>query len=834
MTTVQLTKYGYSGQLSLLSPGPYGNDIGLLYFDVYFQTQQIVRFKIYDPKNERWEVPFTNQLPTATSKPNILDYDVKFTANPFGFTVVRIATGEILFNSSPSTGCPTNGLIFEDYYLELSTSFTVSNPNLYGLGERAAPLRLNNSMTYTLFAKDQGTASTENINLYGSHPFYMQLLPNGNANGVFMLNSNAMDVVLQPNSLTYKIVGGIIDLFIFTGPTPVSVVQQYAQLIGNPHIPPYWSLGWHQCRWGYHTVEQTEQVVANYSKYGIPLETMWNDIDYMDAYKDFTVDPVNFPQTLMFNFVNSLHENHQHYIMIVDPGIHNEEGYAPYDDLMTLGSFITTDQGQPLIGKVWPGSTIFPDFLDQKAWDFWQQQLQNYHDMVPFDGVWIDMNEVSNFCDGDCSDSNSKSGKMMSMFGSFDPNNPPYLPGGVSLDQHTINLTAVQNGNISVYNSHSLYGYTEGMATVDAVHQILGTRTTVISRSTFPGTGSHNGHWLGDNESSYNDLYLSIPGMLNMNIFGIPLVGADICGFNKDSNSDLCGRWMQLGNFYPFSRNHNSFNSIPQEPYVWGQAVIDVSINAINLKYTLLPYYYTLFYLANTQGLPVMRPLFMEYPTDANTYAIDTQFLVGPSLLVSPVLTANTTTVTAYFPTDTWYDFFTGSPVAQVGKSQVLPAPFDVINVHIRGGSILALQPTQSYVPGEGEIPITTHVARTLPFTINVALDSTGSAQGQLFLDDGISLDTIENGQYTVIDLQAYYDSTLGQYAFESSVSFAGSYLSNATISTVVIFGVSEPVSNVYVDGTPSTAYTYTAEYQSLSINNLVQSITSTNLITWN
>ncbi|GAM26216.1 hypothetical protein SAMD00019534_093910 [Acytostelium subglobosum LB1] len=826
------TNYGYTGALNLVNPGPYGGDVKTLQLFVYFQTQQIVRIKIIDPTTQRWEVPYVNQMPLPTNKPQFIDYNIKFQRDNFGFSITRVSNGEVLFNTSPPADCYTSGMIYEDNYLEMTNRFQETNPNLYGLGERVAPLRLQNNFTYTLFAKDQGTPV--DLNLYGSHPFYMHLSPSGNAFGAFLLNSNAMDVVMQPRSLTYKVIGGVFDFFFFMGPTPESVVQQYSQVIGTPYMPSYWSLGWHQCRWGYKSANETFEVIYKYAQNNIPLETMWNDIDYMNMFQDFTLDPVNFPADEMKLMIEYLHTNNQHYIMIIDPGINTDTSYAPYNQLLSSGGYITRPDGSAYVGKVWPGFTIFPDFFNPATTHFWQGQLAAFHDMVQYDGIWIDMNEVSSFCNGDvCSSQltsdNSHAAQQQVSLHSFDPNNPPYLPGNVSLDMHTINLTCVQYGNMSVYNTHNLYGYSETMVTVAAAIDILQTRATVISRSTFPGSGHHAGHWLGDNNSEFADMYYSIPGILNMNMFGIPMVGADICGFGGNTTAELCARWMQLGNFYPFSRNHNAIGSMSQEPYTFNEEVTAISIAAINGKYTLLPFYYTLFYQAHALGTPVVRPLFFEFPNDPNTYALDTQFLVGTSLLVSPVLDQGATAVVAYFPAGPWYDYFNGTRVPD-SLYATLVAPLNVINVHMRGGSIIPTQPTSVYnVSG---YPITTTIARTLPLRLLVAIDNNNQASGQLYVDDGISPNTYEDGQYTLVNFQLNLKDQI--FALEASIIQQGyADADNMFMETVTVYGAADPVTQVMVDGHGYTDFTYEQSTQVLSIINLKLPVSGMFVINW-
>jgi len=549
--------------------------------------------------------------------------------------------------------------------------------------------------------------------------------------------------------------------------------------VGFPYMPPFWALGWHQCRWGYKSVLETSVVVDTYDKFDLPLDTIWNDIDYMDAYKDFTSDPKTFPAAQLRAFVKRLHDTSMQYMMIVDPGIKNEGGYKSYTDLLDSKAYINDAAGKPLIGKVWPGTVIFPDFLHPNATDYWFSQLKSYYDSGPeFDGIWIDMNEVSNFCDGQCATEGEK----------FEtPENPPYVPGGFPLSQKTANVTATTYLS-NEYNTHNLYGWSEGIVTKQAAEKLRGKRSVVISRSTFAGTGRHNGHWLGDNNSDYSDLYYSIPGVLAMQFFGIPLVGADICGFGGDTTEELCTRWMELGTLYPFARNHNSIDSRSQEPYAFGATLLNTSRNALERRYSLLSYYYTLFHLASTTGSTVWRPLFFEFAKDTNTFAIDTQFLIGPALLVSPVLTQGRTQVDAYIPNEVWYDWYTGVEETRRGRV-ALPAPINFIPIHIRGGYIIPIQ-----------TPATTSAKTRLnPFNLIVALNRNGESSGSLFLDDGNTIDTVQKNLYNIVTFNLAH--TQDVYSLQSTIS-GGKYdgLSKLAIVNVTFLGVPEAPTQLTVN----------------------------------
>jgi alpha-glucosidase (family GH31 glycosyl hydrolase) len=652
-----------------------------------------------------------------------MNYKFTYTTAPFGFAVQRAAGGDVLFNT---TGLPFN---FEDYFLTIASSM-VKDPAVYGLGERVESLRLpyNNPNPFTIWARDVGTPTFKN--LYGAHPFYMEMR-NGQAHGVFLLNSNGMDINLQSGKITYNVIGGVLDFFFVIGPSPDAAIKQYHEIIGKPHFPPYWSLGFHQCRWGYKTLNETMQVVANYSANQLPLDTMWNDIDYMNGYRDFTTDPINYPTSQMAAFVSELHANGQKYVLMTDPGIKIDPGYAPYEQGLKDGIFVKDVDGKPYVGKVWPGLVHFPDFTHPDTQSYWYKQFDTFRQTtgINFDGIWIDMNEIANFCDGNCPSNALKAPSNSS----FDPNNPPYKiwNGAEPLYSHTISIAAQQYAS-GVYNLHSLYGHTEAMTTKHVIETMLRKRSLIVTRSSFAGTGHFTAHWLGDNTSEWPDLYYSIPGILTMQMFGIPLVGADICGFNGATTPELCARWHQLGALYPFSRNHNAIGQPDQEPYRFGPQITDMIRTALQIRYSLLPYYYTLFYHAHDIGGTVWRPLFFEFPNDPKLLDVDTQFMVGAWLMACPVLTQGATSVPCYFPAGaTWFHLFDRSVVKGQGQTLTLDAPLlGQINLFARSGGIVPMQ----------RPALNTVQSRQNPFWFVIALDDKGTAVGNLFIDDGESI----------------------------------------------------------------------------------------------
>eukprot|EP00455_Lapot_gusevi_P052648 TRINITY_DN8042_c0_g1_i4.p1 TRINITY_DN8042_c0_g1~~TRINITY_DN8042_c0_g1_i4.p1 ORF type:complete len:941 (-),score=307.12 TRINITY_DN8042_c0_g1_i4:52-2874(-) len=854
--------YGVSAVLALDSPGPYGRDFTQLKFEAHYQTKQRLHVKIA-PLTQVWEVPDSLlQITESSTQALSPDYQLTITNSPFRFTITRTADSSILFDT-------TSTLIFSPQYLELTTSFTTPRPYLYGLGERDASLRVQFDTPYVMFSKDQ-TATNNTLNTYGSHPFYLRMEEGkGTAHGVFLYNSNAMETYLSSRgSLTYRVTGGLFDFYFLMGPAPADVIQQYTEIVGRPYLPPLWSLGFHQCRWGYANINDTRDVVLNYERNQLPLDTIWNDIDYMYHYNDFSLDPYRFPADEVAKFDKWLDSRGQHHVYIVDPAVPVRD-YPPYQEGLQKQAFIKSAETEaPVWSRVWPlQPVVFPDFTSPNTRSWWQDQIQYWFNQGALaSGLWIDMNEPSAFCNGqyptDCyhvygppyseNVTNSASEqRVLNQWTQFVQDEwarvqampklpspvvvppPPYVPGGF-LDEKTVNMSARQNLSLH-YNVHSMYGYFELIATRQALENLRGKRALVISRSTFPGAGFHGGHWTGDNDATYASLQISIPHVLSMQLFGIPLVGADICGFNGNTTIDLCARWMQLGAFYPFSRNHNTWNTIAQEPYALGTTVWMASYQSLRLRYSLLFYYYSLFFAAHLKGEMVARPMWVEFPRDLHTYDIENQFFVGSALLVCPVLEPNQVSVRAYLPNADWYRLSDGFLQANYNASQgnqgsymTLSAPLDgVAPFFLRGGSII---PTQT--PGN-----TTANTRINPFEIVVALSSAdGQAKGMLFYDDGESLDTVRSGKYIQSEFVVTTNSAGGQLVVQNLMA---GYVppSSATITSIKVYGIRSAAvpSAVLVinDTSASLPLVFNFDANTLRIKNLNQPITSSFRISW-
>jgi alpha-D-xyloside xylohydrolase len=872
VSSVQNTATGLLIDLTVLDPQnqyQYGTPISSIRVLVDYDTETRLHVKIFDPNNTRWEVP-QSLIPRSPPASKALSprYAFTYTESPFGFAVTRLADNVVMWNSTAPYGATWNGLQFKDQFLSITTGMD-SDSNIFGLQEssQSAGFKLTHK-TYTLWNHDTPSAASD-INLYGSHPFYLQVLPEtGNAHGVFLLNSNGMDVIYAEDHLTYNVIGGVLDFYFFTGPSADEVVQQYTNLIGLPHMQPYWAYGFHQSRYGMPNLEYLEQVVQNFSIANIPLDTIWSDIDCMDLFKDFTWDPVNYPFPQVQLFTDQLHQQHQQYVVILDPGIkYNDLEYSAYNRLIDSKSYIYDVNGDPFVGQVWPGYTIFPDFLNPDGVTYWDAEIKEFLNGVPLDGLWIDMNEISNFCSGECLNGNPipyastqcgctsfKSATSWlevaeeaalnrehrvsplknkfrneqvqdSTSSDFDPVNPPYAINNNNahspLNDKTIDMNAYMFDGVSEYNAHNIYGLAEAVATHTTLQSWNNKRPFVLSRSTFAGSGKWTAHWTGDNASQWVDMFYSIVGMLNFNILGVPMIGSDICGFLDNTTEELCARWMQLGAFYPFSRNHDTIGVIPQEPYRW-TSVSEISEYILRVRYSLLPLYYTLNYDSSTTGSAMIRPLFFQFPKDLSTISIDKQFLIGSQLMVAPVITKGATSVSVYFPSATWYDFYNNTQLVFTrGTTLQIPAPLNVIPVYILGGSIISRNTNPQ---------LTTYETRKQPFNLTVALDSTGIANGYLFVDDGNTL------EYTVQNTYTHFAASVvnGKGTVNSSVlnnRYSGEF--STEISDIQVLGLTSAPTSVTVNSKAWTSFSYDTESRSLILSDLGLDIGTALTIKW-
>ncbi|KAJ7352477.1 glycosyl hydrolases family 31-domain-containing protein [Mycena albidolilacea] len=789
----------------------FGDDLPRLRLLVEYQTDSRLHVKIDDAEQQVYQVQ-ESFLPRPTTQNVSVSgaaLQFSFTEDPFHFNVTRKDSGDVLFDTSGAQ------LIFESQYVRLRTSLP-DDPNLYGLGEHSDDFRLGT----TDYTRTMWNAESPFIprlsNLYGSHPVYFDHRGASGTHGVFLLSSSGMDIIINKTVsgqqyLEYNTIGGVLDLYFLAGPDPVSVSKQYAEVVGRSAMIPYWTLGFHQCKYGWPNVEWVSEVVANYSAANIPLETLWTDIDYMGDRADFSLDPTNFPLDKVRDLVSTLHSQNQHYVLILDPGIHYTTSYAPFNRGVAQDAFLKAADGSWYLGLQWAGTVVWPDWFGPNTRDWWTNEILLFFDPatgVDVDGLWNDMNEVSSFCsDIDCHPTrrtshpgefptkvqpellsaprNDGSGVMK---GLPDRNllNPEYNihnHKGADISDFTVYTNISNSDGTYQYDTHNLYGTMMAAASRAAlIARRPSVRPFVLTRSNFPGVGAHAAHWFGDNFSAWDDYRISIKQLLSYAaIHAVSFVGSDICGFNGVAQEQMCARWAMLGAFQPFYRNHADISAPEQEFYLW-PLVAEAARKAIDARYRLLDYMYTALYRASSTGAPVASPLWFAYPNDKNTFGVQTQWLFGDALLVNPVTDDDATEVTFYLPDDVFYDFWTGQQVRGNGANVTLTdVAFTDIPVHIRGGSIIALRK---------ESANTTTALRKQDFVVLVAPGLDGKAHGSLYLDDGESLDVA--GHYS--DVQFAWDGRV----FQMSGDFG--YGTDRSVQSVVVLGGSNG-QNTTIDG---------------------------------
>jgi alpha-glucosidase len=315
--------------------------------------------------------------------------------------------------------------------------------------------------------------------------------------------------------------------------------------------------------------------------------------------------------------------------------------------------------------------------------------------------------------------------------------------GGIS--NHTVNTDVISQNGLTMYDTHNMYGSLMSTASHDAMlARRPGLRPMIITRSTFAGAGSKVGHWLGDNLSTWQKYRESIRGMLAFtSLFQFNMAGSDVCGFGGTTTEELCARWASLGAFYSFYRNHNEFGTPGQEFYRW-DSVTESAKKAIDIRYRLMDYFYTAMQRASENGTPAISPVFYYYPNDKKTWALDLQYFYGPGVMVAPVTEEGATSVDVYLPEDNYYDWYTHQ-VIHGGKMHTFT---DVDTTHIplliRSGVILPLRVNSTS---------TTTELRKQDFELLIPLDEDHSARGELYIDDGESLEQ----EHGVTDLQFTY-----------------------------------------------------------------------------
>jgi alpha-glucosidase len=613
--------------------------------------------------------------------------------------------------------------------------------HFFGLGDKTGPLDHRNQ-AFDNWNTDAYLFQESTDPLYKTIPFFLAE-SGGRYYGLFLDNTwrTSFDFGKElRDAYSFGSDGGPLDYYVMYGPEPKAVVEAYAWLTGLPPLPPLWSFGFQQSRYSYAPQSQLRAVAERLRKDEIPADVLWLDIDFQDRNRPFTTDPVgyaDFPK-----LISDMHAMKFHVITITDLHVADAPGqnYAPYDTGKAGNFFVKTAQGQDYVGESWPGKVVFPDFTQKAAREWWGT---NFRDFIAdgVDGFWNDMNEPS---------IRNEPTKTMPL-----------------TTVHRIDGTGFAARTASHREVHNVFGAQNARATYEGVLKLRpDERPYVMTRATYAGGQRYSVTWTGDNTSSWNHLRLTTNMIENLGLSGFAFCGADVGAHVGSPQADLLTKWLEIAAFQPIDRDHSAKNSNPQEPWVNGPGPEAVARKFIDVRYRLLPYSYTLAEETSRTGLPMLRPLFLEFPNvTADKHPIDLdakgEFMWGDDLLIAPpayLETANKYTPT--LPGETWFDFWTGLKVpkprslaavavqateyntttgkhvpmetdaqrrqmaANVPGLRITPT-IDELPVYVRGGAIIPMQPL---VQSTEDRPVGPLELRVYPGN---------DCRGSIYLDDG-------------------------------------------------------------------------------------------------
>ena len=654
--------------------------------------------------------------------------DVRVERNPLRL-VIRDLAGNVI--SADALGRPVR--------FQLG-GFTISKQmpggeHYFGLGDKAGSFDRRNQ-AFTLWNTDIGPQ--ESIDpLYKAIPFFLGV-SGMRSYGLFLDNTwrTWFDFGKQArDAIFFGSDGGPLDYYFLYGPTPKQVVESYAYLTGTPPLPPLWAFGFQQSRYSYTPESQVLDVAKRLRADAIPSDVLYLDIDYQYKNRPFTVDPKTFPD--FPGLISDLRKDHFRTVTITDLHIAHvaNQGYSPFDTGEAGNHFVKNPDGSDFIGIVWPGPAVFPDFTRAQTREWWGNLYTEFvKDGVA--GFWNDMNEPSVF-----------DGPGMTM----------------PLDTvHHIEEPGFTTRTATHAEIHNIVGLENARATYDGLLKLRpDERPFVLTRATYAGGQRYGFTWTGDNSATWNHLRLATQMVLNLGVSGISMVGADVGGFGSSPPPALLTRWVELAAFSPLCRDHAAKGTQPHELWANGPEQESIRRRYIETRYKLLPYIYSLADESSRTGLPIMRPVFLDYPeifapNSGGFEHLDTEFLLGASLLIAPPPFAETLDdYSVSFPkTHEWYDFWTGlkappapqaPPIAAAVTAQMIGAevtypraihsPLETMPVYVRAGSII---PTQPLIQNTDETP-------KGPLELHVYPGP--QCSGSIYLDDGHTF-RYQKGEY--------------------------------------------------------------------------------------
>ncbi len=655
------------------------------------------------PPGEPWAVlPARQQaaiavVPATAGTPGFATRTLRVSVDPASWLLsIRDAAGRLLVTEAPGGTLAAPGGGFRVCHV------SPPDAHYYGLGDKPGALD-RRGRAFVNWNTDAYAWQESSDPLYKSVPFFLALR-RGTAYGVFLdstWRSNFDFNVARRDAVCFGAEGGAADWYFIAGPAPKQVLENYTWLTGRMTLPPLWSLGFHQSRWSYPTEARVVQVVAAYRATRIPLDVIWLDIGYLDRNRPFTVDAMAFPD--LKGMVRRLGAAGVRVVAIDDMHIADlpGAGYVPYDSGIAGGHFVRMPDGMPYVGKVWPGPALFPDFARAATRKWFGTLYSKLCLDVGIAGFWDDMNEPVVF------DGPDKTLPLDAVHRIEEPG----WPSRIATHREV----------------HNAYGMLNAEATAEGLRALAPDRRTfVLTRATFAGGQRSAAVWTGDNTATWNHWRLSTPQLLNLGLSGFAFAGDDIGGFAGTPTPRLLTRWIELGAFNPFFRDHTEKGSADQEAYVGDEAEVARRRAAIAARYRLMPYLYAAAEEASRTGVPIMRPLFLEFP-EAGLERVGSQFMFGGALLVAPPPDERPDPYPLARPVGTdWFDYWTGRRVPP-GELRLLPDA-DRLPVFARAGAVIP------------RAPLVQSTSETPDGNLELLVYPGPDCRGAIYADDGLTL----------------------------------------------------------------------------------------------
>lgn len=568
------------------------------------------------------------------------------------------------------------GFHYEEFYdkggcIVKMSKKTQKKEAFYGMGDKPMQSNLRGKRVQN-WPTDQYAFAKDQDPIYKAVPFYVGL-HDTQAYGIFFDNSfkTYFDFCHERHDVTsFWAQGGEMNYYFIYGPKIENVVSSYTNLTGLAELPPLWALGYHQCKWSYYPESRVREIAGKFRELQIPCDGIYLDIDYMDGFRCFTWNKKYFPDPK--KMVKDLAEDGFKTIVIIDPGIKIDDNYDIYKQGLEKDFFCKRADGPYMIGKVWPGECVFPDYTNPEVRDWWKDLFKELVADIGVKGVWNDMNEPA----------------VMEVPNKTFPDDVRH-----NYDGHPC----------SHRKAHNVYGTQMARATYEGVKKYgYPKRPFVITRSAFSGAQRYGSSWTGDNVATWEHLWIANNQVQRMCMSGMSFTGSDIGGFAEQPGSELYIRWIQLGVFHPLCRTHSSGHHGDQEPWSFDDEATNISRKFIELRYTLLPYLYTAFYKYTTEGIPVIKSLVYYDQDDYLTHFRNDEFIFGDHILVCPILEPNSKGRRMYIPRGEWYNFWDNT-IYTGGKELWIDADIDTIPIFVKAGAIVPRYPVQQYV-GEKDI----------------------------------------------------------------------------------------------------------------------------------